>query len=334
MTLAALAYAWGRMHAPAPAQAQAPKEVPVAAETGSDYSRRVVAYIYGTEPITREDLGEFLIARLGAEKLELLINKRIIERACREKGIEVTAAEVEAAVADDCRAIKVNLKDFIDNVLKKYQKTLYEWKEDVIRPRLLLGKIARERVQVTEADIQFAYQAHYGEKRECRILLYPRDMQKIVMTDIYGKVRDSEEEFVRAARSQPSPTLAAVGGKIPPIGRGTTGNDNLEKVAFSLRPGETSEVVETPDGLLIIKCDKVIPPSSQVKPAEVRAQLEKECFDRKLQLMIPVVFEEMKKKAEPQVFLRKVTTEEELLRSVRQELQGKPPARSTAPNAN
>src|SRR5438105_14620031 len=37
-------------------------------------SRQVVAYIYGSIPITREDLGEYLIARQGAERLELMVN--------------------------------------------------------------------------------------------------------------------------------------------------------------------------------------------------------------------------------------------------------------------
>src|SRR5262245_23828600 len=46
---------------------------------GSDYSRRVVAYIFGNRPITREELGEYLIERVGAERLEFLVNRRIIE---------------------------------------------------------------------------------------------------------------------------------------------------------------------------------------------------------------------------------------------------------------
>src|SRR5262249_2812879 len=46
------------------AAAQSPGGVVPAAAT-SDYSQRVVAYIYDNIPVTREDLGEFLIARYG-----------------------------------------------------------------------------------------------------------------------------------------------------------------------------------------------------------------------------------------------------------------------------
>src|SRR5262245_8762754 len=53
--------------------------------------RRIVGYIYGNVPVTREELGDFLIARGGHEKLELLVNKKIIEIEAAKRGITVTA---------------------------------------------------------------------------------------------------------------------------------------------------------------------------------------------------------------------------------------------------
>ena len=58
--------------------------------------RRVVGYLYGNVPITREELGDFLIARGGYEKLELLANKKIIEIECQRRNITVTTVEVQA----------------------------------------------------------------------------------------------------------------------------------------------------------------------------------------------------------------------------------------------
>src|SRR5687768_12377012 len=59
-----------------PALQPLPKTAP---QPQPEPDRRITAYIYGNVPITREDLGEFLIARGGHEKLELLVNKKIIE---------------------------------------------------------------------------------------------------------------------------------------------------------------------------------------------------------------------------------------------------------------
>src|SRR5262249_37793413 len=73
-----------------------------------DCTTRVVAYVHGSQPVTRQDLGEYLIARFGADKLPLLLNKRIVDEACRQRNIVVTAAEVEAAFAEDLKGLAVD----------------------------------------------------------------------------------------------------------------------------------------------------------------------------------------------------------------------------------
>lgn len=223
--------------------------------TGSDYSSRVVAYVFENTPITREELGEYLIIRYGAERLDLLCNKKIIDSECRKAGIEVTAAEVENALAEDLKGLNVDRKTFVDKVLRNYRKNLYEWKEDVIRPKLMLGKLVRSKIKVTEEDIKHAFDAYYGEKVECRIVMYEKGFERAVLSD-YPKLRDSEDEFHKAAKNQKSSSLAATAGKIRPIARNTTGNEELEKAAFALQAGEVSPVIGTPEGLVIVKCDK------------------------------------------------------------------------------
>src|SRR5262249_13694689 len=85
--------------APPPTPAQAPGN-----------AQQVVAYIYGNVPITREMLGEYLIARMGAQRLDNLINKAIIDHECRTRGIEVSAAEVEAGLEQDLQSLKMTRK--------------------------------------------------------------------------------------------------------------------------------------------------------------------------------------------------------------------------------
>jgi hypothetical protein len=334
--MAVLGYACGRLEPAAQALAvplDPPKQAGDGAASSSDYSTRVVATIYGNISITREELGEYLIARFGADRLELLVNKRIIEKACGDRGITVTAAEVEAALEEDMKSIRVNRKEFIEHVLGRYRKTLYEWKEDVIKPRLLLTKLCRDQVQASPDDLQKCFEAHYGEKVECRIILWPKDMEKIVSTQIYGKIRASEEEFDRQARMQPSPTLAASGGRIQPFGRNSTGNPVMEKVAFSLKPGEISEVIGTDQGLLVIKCDRHIPRNTSVKPDDpkIRSDLEREVIDKKVQLQIPEIFKKMREEAKPVLFMKTVTTEEELKRSAEELLRETDPSKLGLP---
>ncbi len=335
--LLALAFCWGRFGslpratavppaAPAPAgAAAAPADAP------SDYARRWVAVIHGNVPITREEFGEYLIAR-HSDQLELLVNKRIIELACKQRGIEVTPAEIEAALAEDLKGLQVSLKDFVNQILlPRYHKTLYEWKEDVIRPKLALAKLCRDRVKVTDQDFQEAFEAYYGEKVECRLILFLKDQEKLVM-EKYGELRSSDAAFDEMARKQSTPSLAAKGGAIRPIAHKTTGNPELEKEAFSLRPGEVSRLIETPQGLALLKCVKRIPPDTTKSLDKERPALEKEIVEKKTQLEIPNLVKELKEQAKPKFFLQRPTTQEELERDVKRAIQGgapqaKPPVR-------
>ena len=283
--------------------------------TNSDYSSRVVAYVYDNMPVTREELGEYLIARYGTERLDLLCNKKIIDNECRKVGIEVTAAEVENSLSEDLKGLNVDRKTFVDKVLKNYRKNLYEWKEDVIRPKLMLSKLVRSRVKVTDDDIKKAFDAYYGEKVECRIVMYEKGFERAVLSD-YPRLRDSEEEFHKAAKNQKSSSLAATAGKIRPIARNTTGNDELEKAAFALQPNEVSPVIGTPEGLIIVKCDKRIPADTTINLESVREKITAEIIEKKIAAEIPVAFSEMRKRANPKLILQGTNQMDDLTKTI------------------
>jgi len=283
--------------------------------TNSDYSSRVVAYVYDNMPVTREELGEYLIARYGTERLDLLCNKKIIDNECRKAGIEVTAAEVENSLSEDLKGLNVDRKTFVDKVLKNYRKNLYEWKEDVIRPKLMLSKLVRSRVKVTDDDVKKAFEAYYGEKVECRIVMYEKGFERAVLSD-YPRLRDSEEEFHKAAKNQKSSSLAATAGKIRPIARNTTGNDELEKAAFALQPNEVSPVIGTPEGLIIVKCDKRIPADTTINLESVREKITAEIIEKKIAAEIPVAFAEMRKRANPKLILQGVNQTDDLTKTI------------------
>lgn len=333
--VAVAAFSWGRA-VPPQASAAPPRNTdapppPTAPQASSDYSQRAVAYIHGTEMITREDLGEYLIARQGAERLELLVNKRIIDRACRENGIEVSEAEIQAVFAEDLQGMgNLPPEMFVEKVLKQYHKTLYEWKEDVLRPKIALTKLCQklDRIHVTEQDLQMAFDAYYGEKVECRMIMWPKAEKGRVLNDIYGKIRDSDKEFEEAARHQASPQLAAQGGKLPPIGRHTTGDENLEKAVFALHEGDVSEVIESGQWIVVLKCLRRIPADKTKKLADVRDTLHKEVLAKKTQVEIPKLFRELREQAKPQLFLQHSTHEEDFLRQVREDLKNSAPESS------
>src|SRR5438094_4897401 len=102
-------------------------------------------------------------------------------------------------------------QDFVNKILKRYGKTLYEWKEDVIRPKLALTKFCKDKVQVTEKDIQEAFEAQYGEKVECRMIVLPQEMPPHQRAELWARVSKSDAVFDEEAKKQFVAQLAAQG---------------------------------------------------------------------------------------------------------------------------
>jgi parvulin-like peptidyl-prolyl isomerase len=282
---------------------------------------RYVAYLHGGKvPITREDLGEYLIQRFGQEKIDLLVNKVIIDTACKEKGIEVSEAEIEAALAEDLKGINVNKQMFVDNVLKQYGKTLYEWKYDVLKPRLQLSKLCKLNHQISEDEIKQAFEAQFGPKVEGRIIIWPRGQEQVALK-CYEEIRSSSEKFEEQARQQANPTLASVGGRIKPIGRGSGTHPELEKEVFKLKEGQITTLITTNEGIVCFRCDRHLPADEGVKLDDQREALSRWVLDRKLNQEIPKHFKALRDAANPVVLLKRKETLEDLERNTKALLQ-------------
>jgi parvulin-like peptidyl-prolyl isomerase len=296
---------------PIPAAAS-PKAPAVADQPASDYSRRVAAYVYDNEPITREQFGDYLIDRF-ADKLDLIINKRIIDDACRQYNIEVGGGEIEGALAEQLQGFAVDQKTFVNTLLARYHKNLYEWKEDIIRSRLQMAKLCRSRVHVSDEELHKAFEAAYGDKIECQIILWPKTEEgKKQALDDYAKLRNSDLEFDRKAKSQTvKPELAATAGRVRPFGRYVMGDENFDRIVFRLKPKEISEVFETVDGPIVVKCLRQIPADTTVRFEAVREKLNQEVVEKKIAGEMQTAFDTLKQQANPQKYLRKKSKRED-----------------------
>ncbi len=306
----------------APPPASPPAQTP--ALPTSDWDKRVVAYIYGSIPITREDLGEYLIARRGLDTVELLVNKKIIEHVCEKNGITVTAAEVDASILADCETIQIKKAEFFEKVVRKnFGKTPFEWKEDIVKPRLLLTKLVKDQIaKPTDEELHKAFEALYGRKVDVRVIIWPKSaVEERLALQEYDSIRKDEQGFDRKARSQANASLAATGGRIKPIAHNSGVHPEVEQAAFSLQPGEVSRLIATPEGTMVLKVDKIIEPDAKVKFEEQRAALEKDVYEKKVAAEIPTLFKKLRDEAKPMFILKKpddgMAVERELDQTIR-----------------
>jgi len=300
---------------------------------GVPTAQQPVAFIYGTTPVTREQLGEYLIKRYGADRIELMVNKMIVDKACAEHGITVSEAEIEAALAEDIKTANAGTKkQFIQEYLRANQTNLYGYREDLLRPKLLLTKLARGHVKVEEEDLRKAAEAYHGEKAECQIIMWARTPQDHeIAIKQYDVIRKGKEEFDRVAKMQASPRLAAKAGLIEPFSRHTTGNDDLEKEVFALREGELTPLVETPQGYVVARLNRRIPAErptdDPAQAAAERAKWEAEILEKKSQKQIPVEFAKLRTAAAPNILLQPMLREEDWIRDVKKEIGTPQPER-------
>jgi hypothetical protein len=299
---------------PAP-QSAMPSTVPVPV-TAADYAGTAVAFIYGNTPITRQDFGEYLIER-QTNRLFLLINKRIIEHECEKRGITVTDAEIDQAMLLDLGRMQIQPRDFLKSVLKRYNMTFFEYRQDVVRPQLMMGKYAGTQVTVDDKDLLEAYEAEFGEKMDVRLIVVAAGMADQDRTKLWERIRNNEKEFAQAALTQPDPELAQVGGRLNgPLSRHSLTDSRMEKELFALEEGQVSAIYQTGDRFLIFKCDRHIPPVPDKDRPPLTAVAEKyrkTIREVKARAKIPEVFNQWKEDAVVKSFMTPSTSDQDWL---------------------
>lgn len=272
---------------------------------------RIVAYLYGEVTITRAEFVGYLTLRVGAAnvesmmtrtRLEFMVNRKIIEFECAKHKISATDDEVEQRFRQDLKVFRspgLTVAEFEKNILQRFGKTIYEWKEDVIRPKIMMEKLVRAKVKITDAEVSEGFEARYGPKVECRMIV----CKKGEGAAVWDKARKSRENFLEEARKQFLPELINTEGKVAPIHR-FFGDKKIETVAFQLKEGEISAVMVMNDGTgVILLCEKHVPANASVKLENVREELKRELFEQRVRREIPEVFAEMHRRAAPRLVL-------------------------------
>jgi len=104
-----------------------------------------------------------------------------------------------------------------------------------------------------------------------------------------------------AAENSIEPASKSLRGEVPPI-RKFGGQPQLEDVAFGLKPGELSGIIQLADKFVILKCEGRTKPV-EVNPQEVHDVLYQDIFEKKLRMAMSEKFDDLKAKARIDNFL-------------------------------
>ncbi len=261
-----------------------------------------VAALINGEPVTIRRLALECIDRHGAEVLEGAINRTLLELECKKRRITVAEQDMSDEIARAAaQAVKPkpdgspDVDAWLKQITKEQGVSLDMYRRDSVWPSAALKKLAGEKVEVTDEDLQKGFEANYGAKVRCLAIVLNNQRRA---QEVFEKARKhNTSEFFGELASQYSiePGSNALHGEVPPI-RKCGGQPLLEKEAFSLKPGELSGVIQVGDKFIILRCEGFTEPAN-VKFADVRDEIYKDLFEKKLRLKMAEYFENLQDSA-------------------------------------
>jgi peptidyl-prolyl cis-trans isomerase SurA len=244
--------------------------------------------------------------------LDSLIEETLVDQRIKELKIQVTDAEIEAAIRDVERSNNLN-REQLKAALLQQGMTFEEYREklrtELLRMRLL-SKDVRKKIMVTEKEVLDYFREHIDDYRQDPFLRLgylnfavenplERDQIRAQALDIQKKLRSGTgfDEILRSVAEENTIT----GGSLGEIKVGEMSPFYAEAVR-ELKEGEVSELLESPDTLRLLYVEERNP--GEVKKFDdVRYDIEKKLTDQRTEERFKEWAEELKEEARVEILL-------------------------------
>jgi parvulin-like peptidyl-prolyl isomerase len=244
-------------------------------------------------PVTRNELAQQCMRRHGEDVLERMVNKRLIMDACKQRNIKVTAQEVDAEIDREAERFSIERTQWLKLLKQERGIKPEDYAGEIIWPLIALRKLAADRLTVTPAELQKEYETFFGPAVSARLIAC--DTLESAK-ELHAKAVAQPEEFGNLAKNKSvDANSAASKGLIQPI-RMHMGDKTLENVAFRLKPGEISEIIQVANQFIFLKCEEQLA-ARAVPMAEVEKVLSDAIRDKKLRVQADQVFQELQQTA-------------------------------------
>lgn len=212
--------------------------------------------IVNGEEITRQQVANECMRRFGKEALENIVNKLLVAQECQRAGIQITEKDVNDQLQKEAKKVGLSVDRYIQTIQKGRNVSPDRLKNDVIWNQLALERLAAERIQVTPEEINKRMEYEFGERVQVRQIVV--DSLKKAQ-QIQQALAANPDDFERMAKQHSiDRNSASSGGLMWPI-RKNSELPSLEKAAFSMQPGQISNVIPLEDAFVVLKCIRKYP---------------------------------------------------------------------------
>jgi parvulin-like peptidyl-prolyl isomerase len=260
------------------AKTQAAKDAAAQGTVQAERPQHDVMAVVNGQDVRREALAAACVDRFGEEVLEGLVNKRLIEHHCQNRGITVTPQETSAEVDRMAERFKIGRKQWLDMLARERGINQQQYERDILWPTLALRKLAADQLTVSDEQVNKAYESQFGEAVKARLIVVE---SRDVAEQLHRQLAERPEEFARLAMQHSEDVnSASIGGLIQPI-RHHVGDASIERSVFALEPNQISPIIPVANQFAILKCEGRIPPRN-VPLENVRAELVDRIKEEKL----------------------------------------------------
>ncbi|MCD6117062.1 peptidylprolyl isomerase [bacterium] len=228
--------------------------------------------------------------------LQNLINEKVLLAKAKEDTITVESQQVDAALQDRINQIVKQLGSK-EKVEKYFGKSITQIKNDYredIKKQLIAQKVQQKKLAgatISRREVERFYETMKDSLPQMQNMVKishilmdvrshgaARDAAVKKLTDIRNKILKGASFEDLASLYSEDPATARKGGDLGYIERGTL-YQSFEDAAFSLKPGEISNIVTTPIGLHLIKLEDK--KDNQIRVRHILIRLEPTKDDEK-----------------------------------------------------
>ena len=251
------------------------------------------------------------IHKIEKEILNEMIEERLMLQFASNNNIKILDEDIKTAV-EDVKKQNNFTDEMLEKALKNENVTINDYRER-LKEQMMISKVinyeVKSNIHIEENEIKKYYEEHRDEfktQEEVRVrhmvFMYSeeeRDSSKEEVirkkaADILNKIREGED-FAKLASIYSEDPSAKSGGDLGYFSRGKMIKD-FEDAAFILKKGEVSDVIGTPYGFHIIKCEDK--KEAGFRPVEeVSGEIEKTIFLEKMKSLKNIWMKKMKEKA-------------------------------------
>jgi hypothetical protein len=277
-----------------------------------------VAATVNGRPVSLQQLSEECLTRHGQDVLDGEINRKMLQQELNRKRLVVGPPDIDAEVSRAAESYGCVTTDGKPDTAK-WLKTIAEqqgvkpeetnransvvdlYVRDAVWPSVALKKLVGGKAEITEDDLNKAFESSYGERVEVLAIVLSDQRQAQKVFDL-ARNNPTDAFFSDLAQQYSiEPASRGNGGKVPPIRR-YGGSPVIEEAAFKLKAGELSGIINVDKQSIILRCQGRTRPV-QVDRNAVRANLYKDIEEKKLRIAMTKEFDRLRDVAQIDNFL-------------------------------